>query len=214
MASTTGTMRGQMHGSCRPCVWIFASRPSRSTVFCTTEIDEVGFTATRKTISWPVEMPPSIPPVRLVANPCRVSSSLCSEPDISAALNPAPNSIPLVAPMERIALARSASSLSKTGSPRPAGTPVTRHSTTPPTLSPASLAFVTRSSMAAAAPGSAARSGFRSIVSGANRFPAIPPTARVKAVIVTPRAARIFFAIAPAATRADVSRPEARPLPR
>ena len=41
--------------------------------------------------------------------------------------------MPLVAPIDKIAFAREASSLSKTGSPTPAGIPVTTHSTIPPT---------------------------------------------------------------------------------
>eukprot|EP00465_Bigelowiella_longifila_P010383 CAMPEP_0185266398 /NCGR_PEP_ID=MMETSP1359-20130426/30942_1 /TAXON_ID=552665 /ORGANISM="Bigelowiella longifila, Strain CCMP242" /LENGTH=154 /DNA_ID=CAMNT_0027856191 /DNA_START=488 /DNA_END=949 /DNA_ORIENTATION=- len=60
-----------------------------------------------------------------------MSGSLCSEPNISVALNPEPTSNPLVAGMDMIALARSASSLSKTGDPSPAGTRRATHSTTP-----------------------------------------------------------------------------------
>ena len=53
---------------------------------------------------------------------------------ISAHEKPDPNSIPFTAPRETTADARRASSFSNTGSPRPAGTPVMRHSTIPPVL--------------------------------------------------------------------------------
>jgi hypothetical protein len=54
------------------------------------------------------------------------------------AANPEPISNPLVAGRLSIAFAKSASSLSNTGSPSPAGMPRTTHSITPPTESPSS----------------------------------------------------------------------------
>ena len=41
---------------------------------------EVGLTATCTTMSWPVEMPPRMPPALLRENPCGVISSECSVP--------------------------------------------------------------------------------------------------------------------------------------
>jgi len=55
--------------------------------------------------------------------------------------NLAPISIPFTAPILNIALARSAFSLSKTGSPKPAGTPLARTSTIPPRESPSFFIF-------------------------------------------------------------------------
>ena len=46
--------------------------------------------------------------------------------------NPSPISTPLTAPIDITALAREASSLSKTGSPTPAGIPSIIHSIRPP----------------------------------------------------------------------------------
>ena len=61
-----------------------------------------------------------------------MNSSLFSEPLDSAALKPSPISNPLTAPIENIAFARFASSLSNTGSPNPALRPSTTHSIVPP----------------------------------------------------------------------------------
>ena len=57
----------------------------------------------------------------------------------AAAAKPSPISTPFTAPMDMTALARSASSLSKTGSPSPAGMPFTRHSMIPPEESPSDM---------------------------------------------------------------------------
>jgi len=63
-------------------------------------------------------MPPRIPPALLVPE---TGVSLFWEPFKAAAAKPAPNSTPFAAPMESIAPASRASSLPKTGSPRPGG---------------------------------------------------------------------------------------------
>ena len=60
--------------------------------------------------------------------------SLFLRPVDDATSNPAPNSIPLTAPILIIAWERTASALSKTGSPSPAGIPVTEHAITPPAV--------------------------------------------------------------------------------
>src|SRR5436190_9321055 len=102
MASPTGTARMPTQGSWRPLVEISASCPNRSTVRRGVRIDEVGFTAKRATIGWPVEMPPRIPPALLDRNcgrpslPIRISSAL-SSPVSSAAAMPAPLSTPFTA---------------------------------------------------------------------------------------------------------------------
>ena len=75
---------------------------------------------------------------------------------------PLPISNPLVAGRLIIALARSASSLSKTGSPRPAGTPLTTHSIVPPMLSPWERTCLIRSIILAAASESGQRTGVAS----------------------------------------------------
>jgi hypothetical protein len=84
---------------------------------------EVGFTATCTTMSCPVEMPPRIPPALFVTNPSGVISSECSVPFCVTAVKPAPISTPFTALMLIMLYARSASSLSYTGSPQPTGTP-------------------------------------------------------------------------------------------
>src|SRR5579883_301224 len=101
----------------------------------------VGLTATRQTTGCPLEIPPSIPPWRLVSVPTPpgpavgTNTSLFSLPRRVAAPNPAPYSNPSTAGSDSSALPRSALSLSNTGSPRPGGTPVATSSQTPPTES-------------------------------------------------------------------------------
>ena len=98
---------------------------------------EVGLSAMRAMMSWPVEIPPSTPPALLLLNsPKAVISSLCSVPRWVAAPRPAPTSTALTALMLIKALAMSASSRSNTGSPRPAGTPRASTWTTAPHESP------------------------------------------------------------------------------
>jgi hypothetical protein len=82
MASPTGTARMPTHGSWRPLVTISVSAPCLSIVWRGVRIDEVGLTANRATIDWPVEMPPRMPPAWLDRNrglpsgPMRISSAL------------------------------------------------------------------------------------------------------------------------------------------
>lgn len=78
----------------------------------------------------------SPPPPRGASARAMKNSSLCSVPFICVPANPEPTSNPLVAGRLIIAWARSASSLSNTGAPRPRGTLRQTHVTTPPTESP------------------------------------------------------------------------------
>src|ERR1700722_1631653 len=61
MASPTGTARMPTQGSCRPLVTISLSAPERSMVLRGERIEDVGLTAKRATIGWPVDMPPNMP---------------------------------------------------------------------------------------------------------------------------------------------------------
>ena len=137
-----------------------------STVLWGRAMEGVGLTAILQTIVSPLEMPPRIPPALLVEHTtfpfCISKGSFIWLPVMVAALKPEPISTPLTAPIPIRAPARSQSSLSNTGSPRPGGTPRASISTIPPMLSLSSLACFTLSSMAFAASGSAQRTGFDS----------------------------------------------------
>ena len=87
------------------------------------------------------------------------------EPRCFATSNPRPISTPFTAPIFINILARSPSSLSKTGSPIPAGIPMAIVSTMPPTESPSSFFEIIRSSISFAAFKSAQRMGFFSMFS-------------------------------------------------
>ena len=84
IASPTGAARMPTQGSCRPLVTISVSSPARVTVRRGDRIEDVGLTAKRATIGWPVEMPPRIPPAWLERNrgrpslPARISSAFSS----------------------------------------------------------------------------------------------------------------------------------------
>ena len=95
-----------------------------------------------------------------VRRPAR-TGSLCSMPVMRVPAKPLPISKPFEAGSDSSARARSASSLSKTGSPSPAGTPRATHSTTPPSESPRARAASMRSAISAAAAGSGQRTGLR-----------------------------------------------------
>lgn len=95
----------------------------------------------------PVVIPPNMPPWRFdrvwmwgsftPSDGSAVNRSLCSLPRIVTQPNPMPYSTPSTAGSENRAFAKSALSLSNTGSPRPAGTPVATISAAPPMESPA-----------------------------------------------------------------------------
>jgi hypothetical protein len=102
-------------GSWRPLVTISVSSPVTVMVRRGVRIEEVGLTAKRATISWPVEMPPRMPPAwfeekRGPSLPIAISSAFSVPVRVAAAM-PAPISTPLTALIDISAAARSASSL-------------------------------------------------------------------------------------------------------
>ena len=142
MASTIGTARGSTQGSWRP----WASRVGGVACWVDGVLREpdrgrrlegdAHHDRPRRCV-----MPPCTPPERLVRVRGRPSgpgskASLCSIPVRRVPAKPLPISKPLAAGSEISAFASSASSLSKTGSPSPAGRGATTHSTTPPSESP------------------------------------------------------------------------------
>ena len=165
MASTTGTALGTIQTSCLP----FTARLT-SAIFSTLTVswplamEAVGLIATLTTTGMPLLMPPSMPPALLVAvtilPSLMVYRSLFSDPLFLAAEKPAPNSTPLTAGIASRALAKSPSKLSKTGSPRPAGTLRATLSIIPPRLSFSSLVFSINRAIFSAASWSAHQSGF------------------------------------------------------
>ncbi len=119
--------------------------------------------------------------------------------------------------MAKIALARSPSRLSSTGSPSPGGAPRTTASTTPPRLSPSFSAWLTASCMAAILFISGQKNSFRreALISCGEALPAFtPPNSLVQAKISIPASANNFLATAPAITNPAVLRPENLPPPR
>src|SRR5512132_3077762 len=173
IASATGTPRMATQGSCRPLVEISASSPWTVTVCCGTSTELVGLTAIRATMSWPEEMPPRVPPAlfdRKVTAPLRIRmASLCSGPDIAAAAKPEPISTPLTAGMLIRPLARSASSRSNTGAPRPAGTPDATTSTMPPADEPSLRLSLRKAAQVSAARASGLHNELRSTSSQSQR---------------------------------------------
>src|ERR1041384_6701355 len=74
MASTIGTARGSTHGSWRPRGSRTVGLPAGSTVGCGCRIVAVGLNAIRTVTGSPLEMPPWMPPERLVRVPIVPSS--------------------------------------------------------------------------------------------------------------------------------------------
>mmetsp|Transcript_27617 Transcript_27617/g.89218 ORF Transcript_27617/g.89218 Transcript_27617/m.89218 type:complete len:218 (-) Transcript_27617:619-1272(-) len=168
MLSTMGHALGRTQGSWRPLPRSCVGCPSRVTVSWSWPMVDVGLKATLTTMVSPLEMPPWMPPdrfdlVRVRPSSSTKNSSLCSFPVSSTPRKPLPTSKPLAAGRERHALARSASSLSKTGEPRPAGTFLATHSTTPPMEFPVRRMASMRSIMRSATPGSGHRAMLASI---------------------------------------------------
>mmetsp|Transcript_6484 Transcript_6484/g.19173 ORF Transcript_6484/g.19173 Transcript_6484/m.19173 type:complete len:283 (-) Transcript_6484:384-1232(-) len=141
--STMGTALGTTQGSCLPLKTVSTSSASLVTVFCLMAMVEVGLKAMWRTMFSPFEMPPWMPPdlfvfVLILLLPAMSSStavtnsSLCSLPVMVVDENPLPISKPLVAGRDIMALASSASSLSKTGDPKPQGQFLTTQVTVPP----------------------------------------------------------------------------------
>ena len=225
MASTTGTARPQIVGSRRVMGdRMVSSMVAMLTVFCGIEMVEVGLTATRPRISSPFEIPPRMPPAWFVSNVTRPFSSrpirsLSSEPLRLADSKPSPISQPFTDGMLITAYAMRALSLSNTGSPTPGGTPTARNSRMPPQVSPSSLISRVRSIIVFAASRSGQRMGVCSmwaLISSrliALAVLGMPSSSLTYATTSMWSRARIFLARAPAATRAAVSRPLARPAP-
>ena len=220
MASPTATARMPTHGSWRPLVAISTSWPWVSMVFWGMETELVGLTTKRATMSWPVDMPPRTPPalldrnVALPSGPMRISSEF-SGPERSAAAKPAPISTPLTAGILIRALAMSASSLSRTGAPRPAGTPAATTSITAPVDEPALRTPSRKVSHSFAVSASGHQKGLFSTSPQSQRPRSIrcgPIWMRAPRIATPPP--RTLRATAPAATRMAVSRALARPPPR
>ena len=97
MASAMGVARMPTQGSWRPKVSTVEGLPARSMLALGLRIELVGLMAMLATMSWPVEMPPSMPPELLLAKPSGVSSSPCSVPFWATTPKPAPISTPFTA---------------------------------------------------------------------------------------------------------------------
>ena len=143
-------------------------------------------------------------------------TSWTPEPNRRVCSKPRPNSTPLTMLMLMTAAARAVSSRRSqwTYEPSPIGSPWTTTSNTPPTVSPLDRASSMRAIIAVSASGSGQRSGDAS-ASSRERVAlagsrATPPTSAVNDQHSMPSAARKARATPPAATRAAVSRAEAR----
>src|SRR5262245_16666503 len=133
MASPMGTNLGNRHGSWRPLTVTSVGSPLLVTVRWGCGRLLVGLMATRQMIGSPLEIPPNIPPWRLVSVPIwglSTKGSLFLLPRAVATAKPAPYSNPVTAGNDNSPLAKSALSLSNTGSPQPGGTPVATSSQT------------------------------------------------------------------------------------
>ena len=97
IASQIGVARMPTQGSWRPVVTTSTALPSTSTLRAGRRRLEVGLNAIDTMTSWPVEMPPSMPPAWLDRKPSGVISSRCSLPLLRDAAKPAPISTPLTA---------------------------------------------------------------------------------------------------------------------
>src|SRR6478672_8355280 len=204
--------------------WATASSPvATSTVRSARGTVAIGFMAARTRSTSPVDMPPSVPPerpeVRRSPSSVVTISSCASEPGVSASSNPSPTSTPLIAWMPISAPASLASRRRSqcTWEPRPGGRPWTTTSTTPPRVSPSLWAWSMAATIAAAASGSRQRTGSssrRATSSGSGQSPAgarTPPSSTTWETMRAPTAcSRKFEATRPSATRAAVSRAEAR----
>ena len=169
-------------------------------------------------------MPASMPPARSLVRRGRPSApraipSWAAEPRRAAVANPSPTCTPLIAWMPISAPASRASRRRSqcTWEPRPIGTLYTSTSTTPPRVSPARWASSTSATIAAEVCGSRQRTGSasrRASASGAGdggvSGRAASPKATVWETIRTPSSPRKARATVPRATRAAVSRAEAR----
>ena len=227
MASTTARTRWAMQGSWRPEAARVTSVFSRkSTVSCSLPMVGVGRTAQRNKTGMPLVRPPLMPPALFVAVTTRPSArrkgSFAALPRIFARAKPAPNSIPLIPGIANNAWERSPSTLSKNGSPSPAGNPVTAVSKMPPTLSES--AFAARIASCMCSPAAASRTAKSSPERSSRSHLSSAPHPKARSVIPAISAMwvpiRMPFACsagrrsAPAATTAAVMRPLKWPPPR
>ena len=165
-------------------------------------------------------MPPKIPPAWLLSKPFGVISSRCSLPRCSTTAKPSPISTPLTALIPIKAWAKSASSRSKTGSPKPTGTFSAITVSFAPIESPSFFNSRINSSNFSTALSSGQKNGLlftlsQSILSIVRGAIFTSPIWLKKPRTSMPNCSRkYFFAIAPAATRIAVSRAEERPPPR
>mmetsp|Transcript_8984 Transcript_8984/g.17872 ORF Transcript_8984/g.17872 Transcript_8984/m.17872 type:complete len:229 (-) Transcript_8984:498-1184(-) len=217
-----GTALGTTQGSWRPLASNSMSSPSLFTVFCFLAMVAVGLKAILSRMSSPFDIPPCTPPDLFVFVRTRPSSmkysSLCSLPSILEPENPLPISNPFVAGRDITAFASSASSLSKTGDPRPFGHPFTTHVTSPPHDSPRVLTSSIALYIKSAAFSSGHRTGLLSIASIESvEWSTLLSTSLTlftyAKTSVPATSFKSFFAIAPAATLPIVSRAEERPPP-
>ena len=215
IASAIGVARIPTQGSCRPCVTTSAGFPSVSMLRPGSRRLEVGLSAMLARMSWPEEIPPSIPPALFCRKPSGVISSRFSVPRISTTRKPAPISTPLTALMLIRAWARSASRRSNTGSPSPGGTPLATTSTRAPMESPDFLSASMKRAISSATSASGQKNGLRSTSSQSKAAGRSGPSwARWPRTRMPARSRRYFFATPPAATLIVVSRADDRPPPR
>jgi len=166
--------------------------------------------------------PPVSPPALLVRctqrplSPRPSMTSCTDDPNRRVCSKPRPNSTPFTMLMLMTAAASAASSRRSqwTYEPRPMGRPCATTSKTPPTVSPAERASSIRAIIAVSASGSGQRNGEAS-ASSRDRVAlagsrATPPTSAVNDQTSMPSSRRKARATAPAATRAAVSRADAR----
>src|SRR4051794_1565569 len=204
--------------------WATASSPvATSTVRSARGTVAIGFIAARTRSASPVDMPPSVPPdrpeVRRMPSSVRTISSWAREPTSAASAKPSPTSTPLIAWIPISAPASRASSRRSqcTCDPSPGGSPCTTTSTTPPRVSPSRCAWSISACIALLASASRQRTGSASSAatsegSGTEPVGAVAvPIATTWETTSAPTACwRNRDATAPSATRAAVSRAEAR----
>ena len=121
IASAIGTARRPTQGSCLPVTSISTSSPFVLRLCPLALMLLVGLIRNSISIESPLEIPPRIPPALFEVKPSLRISSLISEPLRSNIPSTLPIETHLTALMLMMALAKSASNLSNTGSPRPTG---------------------------------------------------------------------------------------------
>jgi len=144
IASTTGTARIATHGSCLEPAGNsrVTTSPWVVSVSCGFLILDAGLKATLPVTGSPVEIPPSVPPARFVLV---MNDRYEQNPSSQRTQNHSPFSKPLVAGIDKKALAKWALSFHRRGLPNRWVLQKRTNSTTPPRESPSSC---TRSSSA------------------------------------------------------------------